>query len=174
MLTKEHPWNKSNPPHIYRINFSLFKMVFFTDLSTGLISRKFTITFTKVFLSNHMLIHSLLGHDRLLPNSSDVTSQSCAEGALTSAVRAVSFKELKEKQVVDNYVRVSFLGRLKSTLESTSIQNPANKLNSILSLQCVNTTKGRWVAIHTISWDITWTKIRYIDRNVKGKKDDEK
>jgi hypothetical protein len=42
-------------------------------------------------------------------------------------------------------------------LESTSIQNPANKLNSIHSLQCVNNTIGRWVTIHTISWDITWT-----------------
>jgi len=50
-----------------------------------------------------MLVHSLLGYDRLLPNCSEVTSQSCAEGALTSAVRAVSFKEEQEKQVVDNY-----------------------------------------------------------------------
>jgi hypothetical protein len=118
-------------------------MVFLTDLSTGLISRALAIIFTKAFLSKHMLIDSLLGHDRLLPNCSEVTSQSCAEGALTSAVRAVSFKEAKEKQVVDNYVGVSFLGRLSSTLESTSIQNSANNLNYIISLQCCNTTMGR-------------------------------
>jgi hypothetical protein len=103
MLTKENPWNKTNPPHIYRNNFPLCKTVFLTDLSTGLISRTFTITFTNAFLSNHMLVHSLIGYDRLLPNCSEVTSQSCAEGALTSAVRAVTFKEVKAKQVVDNY-----------------------------------------------------------------------
>jgi len=75
-------------------------MVFLTDLSTGLISRTLTFTFTNVPSPpppKHMSIHSLLGHDRLLPNCSEVTSQSCAEGALTSAVRAVSFKKAKKK-----------------------------------------------------------------------------
>jgi hypothetical protein len=91
----------------------------------------------------HVNIISLLDHDRVLPYCSEVISKSCTEGALTSAVRRVSFKEVKEKQVLDNYVRASFLERLNSTLESTSIQNPVNKLNSILSQQCFNTTIGR-------------------------------
>jgi hypothetical protein len=86
---------------------------------------------------------SLLGHDRVLPHCSEVISKSCREGALTSAFKTVSFKEVKKKQVLDNYVRASFLERLNSTLESTSIQNPANKLNSILSQQCFNNTIGR-------------------------------
>jgi hypothetical protein len=116
-------------------------MAILTDLST-ISSQGHLQSHLPSFLSKHTLIHSLLGHDLLLPNCSEVTSQSCAEGVLTSAVREISFKEVKEKKVVDNYVRV-FLGRLNSTLESTSIQNPANKLNSIHSLQCVNNTIGR-------------------------------